>query len=78
MGDVGVLLAAQRQRQLERSPGVLERGPQLPADAVAAVNGRAIGAGAFTSQLEAVAAQLKRAPDASERGAGGFGSTGTH
>ncbi len=49
--------------------GVLERGPELPADAVAAVNGRAIGAGAFTSQLEAVAAQLKRPPDASERGA---------
>jgi hypothetical protein len=49
--------------------GVLERGPDLPGDAVAAVNGRTIGAGAITSQLEAVAAQLKRAPDASERAA---------
>ena len=49
--------------------GVLERPPQLPANAVAAVNGRAIGAGAFAAQLESVAVQLKRAPDASERAA---------
>ena len=36
---------------------------------MAAVNGRAIGADAFAAQLDAVAAQLKRAPDASERAA---------
>lgn len=49
--------------------GVLEPGPQLPRDAVATVNGRAIGAGAFGAQLDAVAVQLERAPDASERAA---------
>ena len=49
--------------------GVLERGAQLPRDAVAAVNGRPIGAGAFAAQLEAVAVQLERAPDPPERAA---------
>lgn len=48
---------------------VLERGTELPGDAVAVVNGRPIGDDAFAAQLDAVAAQLKRAPDAPERAA---------